>query len=149
MPIREIRVTPAAKDFGLPENSPACENGAVANNHPFRIGVLGSGKGSNFAAIASAVAAGTLPAEIAIVLSDVADAGILALARERGLPAQFIAPGKFRTKLEEDAGNLPQALKWYLAAQKVSVVPDALQPHIVDIQKKLGALMPVTPQKLY
>lgn len=52
-------------------------------------------------------------------------------------------------KLEEDAGNLPQALKWYLAAQKVSVVPDALQPHIVDIQKKLGALMPVTPQKLY
>ena len=91
------------KDFGLPENSPACENGAVANNQPFRIGVLGSGKGSNFAAIASAVAAGTLPAEIAIVLSDVADAGILDLARERNLPAQFIAPGKFRTKLEEDA----------------------------------------------
>jgi phosphoribosylglycinamide formyltransferase-1 len=69
----------------------------------FKIGVLGSGKGSNFVAIADAVAAGKIPAEIAIVLSDVEGAGILMHARERNLPAQFIAPGKFRTKLDEDA----------------------------------------------
>ncbi len=69
----------------------------------FRLGVLGSGKGSNFAALADACAAGQVPAEIAFVLSDVADAGILAHARQRGLPAQFIAPGKFRTKLDEEA----------------------------------------------
>jgi phosphoribosylglycinamide formyltransferase-1 len=37
------------------------------------------------------------------VLSDVEDAGILTHARARNLPAQFIAPGKFRTKLDEDA----------------------------------------------
>ena len=72
-------------------------------SNSFRLGVLGSGKGSNFVALADAVAAGKLPAEIAIVLSDVADAGILAHARERHLPAQFIAPGNFRTKLDEDA----------------------------------------------
>ncbi|HEY4415513.1 MAG TPA: phosphoribosylglycinamide formyltransferase [Verrucomicrobiae bacterium] len=71
--------------------------------HPFRIGVLGSGKGSNFLALAEAVTAGTIPAEIAIVLSDVADAGILAHAQTRNMPAQFIPPGKFRTKLDEDA----------------------------------------------
>src|SRR5215471_9023448 len=75
----------------------------VAVNSTFRIGVLGSGKGSNFVAIADAVAAGKIPAEIAIVLSDVETSGILVQARERKLPAQFIAPGKFRTKLEEDA----------------------------------------------
>ena len=69
----------------------------------FRIGVLGSGKGSNFVAIAEAIAAGKIPAEIAIVLSDVEHAGILTHARARQLPAQFIAPGKFRTKLDEDA----------------------------------------------
>jgi phosphoribosylglycinamide formyltransferase-1 len=40
---------------------------------------------------------------VAIVISDVADAGILAQARERGLRAEFIAPGKFRTKLDEGA----------------------------------------------
>lgn len=68
-----------------------------------RLGVLGSGKGSNFAAIAEACAAGQIPAEIAIVLSDVADAGILQRARERGIPGRIIVPGKFRTKLDEEA----------------------------------------------
>ncbi len=70
---------------------------------PFRLGVLGSGRGSNFVAIANAIAAGQVPAEIAIVLSDVENAGILEHARQRNLPARFIAPGKFRTKLEEEA----------------------------------------------
>jgi phosphoribosylglycinamide formyltransferase-1 len=69
----------------------------------FRIGVLGSGKGSNFVALAEACAAGQVPASIALVLSDVADAGILHHARQLEIPAQYIAPGKFRTKLEEDA----------------------------------------------
>ena len=72
-------------------------------NNPFRIGVLGSGKGSNFVAIADAIAAGKIPAEIAIVVSDVEQAGILARARERKIPAQFIPPGKFRTKLDDEA----------------------------------------------
>jgi phosphoribosylglycinamide formyltransferase-1 len=75
----------------------------VRDAKPFRLGVLGSGKGSNFAAIADACAAGKIPAEVAVVLSDVESAGILALARERKIPAQFIPPGKFRTKLEEGA----------------------------------------------
>ena len=73
------------------------------SDQPFRLGVLGSGKGSNFAAIADAITAGKIPAQIAIVLSDVAEAGILEHARQRRLPAQFIAPGKFRTKLDEEA----------------------------------------------
>lgn len=69
----------------------------------FRLGVLGSGKGSNFAAIADAVGVGKIPADIAIVASDIESAGILTLARQRNIPAQFIPPGKFRTKLDEDA----------------------------------------------
>ena len=70
---------------------------------PFRLGVLGSGQGSNFAAIADAIAASLIPATVAIVLSDVESAGILEHSRNRCLPARYIAPGKFRTKLEEDA----------------------------------------------
>ena len=54
-------------------------------------------------AIADACAAGLIPAEIAVVISDVEGAGILDRARERNLPAAFIAPGKFRTKLDEAA----------------------------------------------
>ena len=70
---------------------------------PFRLGILGSGKGSNMVAIAEAIRAGTVMAEIAVVLSDVPDAGILERARELGLKAEFIAPGRFRTKLDDEA----------------------------------------------
>jgi phosphoribosylglycinamide formyltransferase-1 len=75
-----------------------------------KLGILGSGKGSNFRAIADAIAAGALEAEVRIVLSDVADAGILALARERGYRAEFVAPGCFRTKLEPEAEQRVVAL---------------------------------------
>jgi phosphoribosylglycinamide formyltransferase 1 len=64
---------------------------------------LGSGKGSNFVAIADACAAGIIPATVAIALSDVADSGMLGHARQRNLPALHIPPGKYRTKLDEDA----------------------------------------------
>jgi len=75
----------------------------VTGERKFRLGVLGSGKGSNFVAIADAIAAGKVPAKIAIVLSDVADAGLLQHARQRNIPAKFIPPGTFRTKLDEEA----------------------------------------------
>lgn len=65
--------------------------------------MLGSGKGSNFVAMANAVAAEKIPAEIAVVLSDVESSGILSHAHEQTIPARFIPPGKFRTKLEEEA----------------------------------------------
>jgi phosphoribosylglycinamide formyltransferase-1 len=75
----------------------------MASLRTFRIGVLGSGKGSNFLAIAGACAAGSLPAQVVLVLSDVPEAGILERARERNIPARFIPPGKFRAKLDEEA----------------------------------------------
>jgi len=75
----------------------------VTSERSFRVGVLGSGKGSNFVAMAEACAAGSVPAEVALVLSDVAEAGILAHARERDIPARFLDPGKYRAKLDEVA----------------------------------------------
>ena len=69
----------------------------------FRIGVLGSGKGSNFVAIADACATGELAAEVAVVISDVEDAGILQHARDHALNAVYLPPGRFRTKLDEEA----------------------------------------------
>jgi phosphoribosylglycinamide formyltransferase-1 len=72
-------------------------------SHKLRLGVLGSGKGSNFRAIADAIAEGKLDAEIAIVISDVETAGILELARHRNLRAEFLAPGPFKTKLAPES----------------------------------------------
>jgi phosphoribosylglycinamide formyltransferase-1 len=66
------------------------------------LGILGSGKGSNCRAILENIRRGELAAECRIVVSDVADAGILDVAREFGVPSVFLAPGKFRTKLEPE-----------------------------------------------
>ena len=54
-------------------------------------------------AIAEGCRAGQVPGEVAIVLSDAEGAGILTRAIERGIHAECIAPGKFRTKLDEAA----------------------------------------------
>ena len=55
-----------------------------------RIGILLSGRGSNFEAIADNVAAGRLEAEIAAVISNRPEARGLQIARERNLPAMCI-----------------------------------------------------------
>jgi len=52
-----------------------------------RLGILISGRGSNFEAIADNVAAGTIDAEIAVAISNRAGARGLETARERGLNA--------------------------------------------------------------
>jgi len=65
--------------------------------------VLGSGKGSNFVAIAEAIDAGQIPARVALVLSDVPGAGILKHAADRGIPFRHLDPGGFRTKFDEAA----------------------------------------------
>ena len=55
-----------------------------------RLGILLSGRGSNFEAIADSVAGGTIDAEIAIVISNRPEARGLEAARQRGLPAVCI-----------------------------------------------------------
>ena len=66
-----------------------------------RLGILLSGRGSNFEAIADNVAAGRLQAEIAAVLSNREEARGLAIARERGLPALCI-PSKGLSREDYD-----------------------------------------------
>src|SRR5215475_5210769 len=67
-----------------------------------KLGILLSGRGSNFEAIADAVKSGRLQAEIAIVISNRADAPGLESARRRGLNAVLI-PSKGRAREEHDA----------------------------------------------
>jgi len=67
-----------------------------------RLGILGSGKGSNFAAILRAIQDGTLDAEVAIVISDVPGAGILKLAEDAGIPTYTLNEPKFRTRLSPE-----------------------------------------------
>ena len=68
-----------------------------------RLGILLSGRGSNFLAIADAISTGRLAeAEIAVVISNKADAPGLAAARERALKAVAIE-ARGRKRAEHDA----------------------------------------------
>src|SRR5215831_17012101 len=67
-----------------------------------KLGILLSGRGSNFEAIADSIQAKRLPAEIAIVISNRAHAPGLESARRRGLNARLIA-SKGRIREEHDA----------------------------------------------
>ena len=66
-----------------------------------RLGVLGSGHGTNFEEIAKKIASGEIRnAEIAVVISDVKDAPILEKAEKMGLKALYLPADDFKTKLE-------------------------------------------------
>ena len=65
------------------------------------LGILLSGRGSNFEAIADNIAAGRLDANIAVVISNRADAPGVESARRRGLNARVIA-SKGKAREEHD-----------------------------------------------
>jgi phosphoribosylglycinamide formyltransferase-1 len=67
-----------------------------------RLGVLGSGQGSNFVALARAIERDKIPAEIVWVGSDRAEAKILEHAKKLNLPRVVCRKSNFRTKLEPE-----------------------------------------------
>ena len=94
-----------------------------------RLGILLSGRGSNFIAIADAIRQGRLPgAEIAVVLSNLPDAAGLETARKLGLPAIAI-PSAGRKRAEHDAE-----------------VVAALQQHRVDLVCLAGYMRIISPE---
>ena len=97
----EIRILPL-----VPGRSTTSTVQRLAGDRPggrLRLGLLGSGEGSNFRAILDAIAAGRLEADVAVALSDRADAGVLELARAAGVPAIHVDGGPNPRRFDEAA----------------------------------------------
>lgn len=117
-----------------------------------KLGVLGSGKGSNFVAIAEAAQAGEIPVDIVQVLTDVPDAGIIERAKFFGIPAQYVSPAPFKNKLDGEAEQqYIQILKnagaeWIALAGFMRIVKknflDAFPNHVINIHPSLLPLFP-------
>jgi len=118
----------------------------------FRIGVLGSGNGSNCEAILKACESGRIHGRVAVVLSDVADALILERARKHGIPARFIGPSQFKTKFEPeleeeavrmllDAGVRFVALAGYMRVLKTPLL-HAFPGRIMNVHPSLLPAFP-------
>jgi phosphoribosylglycinamide formyltransferase-1 len=70
--------------------------------NPLRLGILGSGKGTNCRAILETIRSGKLSAQVQVIIADVLDAPILDIAREFSIPNIYLPPGHFRTRLEPE-----------------------------------------------
>jgi phosphoribosylglycinamide formyltransferase 1 len=112
-----------------------------------RLGILGSGKGSNCRAILESIRSGALVAEVRVVISDVFDAPILDIAREFSIPNAYLPPGGFRTRLEpqaevdlvrmlRDAGVELVALAGFMRVLKAPML-NAFPRRIVNIHPSL------------
>jgi phosphoribosylglycinamide formyltransferase-1 len=76
-----------------------------------RIGVLVSGRGSNLQAVIDNIGNGSLSAEIAVVISDQADAFALERARKHNIPAVHVSAKGYKGRREEYDGLLVQELR--------------------------------------
>jgi len=124
----------------------------VSGSGEFRIGVLGSGNGSNCEAILQACESGKIPGRVALVLSDVADALILERARKHSVAAEFIGSSRFKTKLEpereewavellREAGVQLVALAGYMRVVKAPMLR-AFAGRIVNVHPSLLPAFP-------
>ncbi|MDR2849692.1 MAG: phosphoribosylglycinamide formyltransferase [Verrucomicrobiota bacterium] len=68
-----------------------------------RIGVLGSGSGSNMQSVLDAIRDGALDAELRLVLSDVHGATILDRAQRHSIPCEWLDCAPYKTKLDGEA----------------------------------------------
>lgn len=74
----------------------------MSGHRPLRLGVLGSGRGSNFAAICRAIEQRSLHAEIGAVLADQPGARLLELGRQCGARTECIVPSTPRGRLDAE-----------------------------------------------
>ncbi len=113
-----------------------------------RLGVLGSGRGSNFVALAEAVKASQVAADFVLVGSDQADAKILDEAKERGVRTWVCAKGKYRTHLEAE---IERELANQLRAAGADLVVLAGYMRVVKVpllEKFSGAMINIHPSLL-
>lgn len=118
-------------------------------NPPLPIAVLGSGRGSNFLALAGAINKGEVNARVVLVASDLAQAPILQHATTMGLPTYTCRPGRFKTKLEPEieaelAGAIQEsgAALIVLAGYMRVLKPPLLQPFSGRILNIHPSLLP-------
>lgn len=82
-----------------------------------RVGILISGRGSNMVALVEAMRDGSIPAEPAVIVSNVPEAAGLDRARQWGIPAEVVDHKKIKPRATHEA-----AVMKVLRAQRVELV---------------------------
>ncbi|BCX11760.1 MAG: phosphoribosylglycinamide formyltransferase [Thermosynechococcus sp.] len=113
----EALVVPAA-----PENTPPCR--------PLRLGVLASGSGSNFAALAAAIAAGELAAQIQVLIYNNPNAFVAERAKQWQIPSVLLNHRHYPDRESLDAAIVEtlkaHAVEWVVMAGWMRIVTPVL-----------------------
>lgn len=117
-----------------------------------KIALFASGSGSNVQAIAEAVSAGAIPADIALIVCDKPDAYVIKRAESFGIPAFSFVPKSYESKAAFEAEIVQKlreaGVEWiFLAGYMRLIGPtllEAYQNRIVNIHP---SLLPAFPGK--
>ncbi|MGF1602558.1 MAG: phosphoribosylglycinamide formyltransferase [Thermosynechococcaceae cyanobacterium] len=112
---------------------------------PLKLGIMASGSGSNFAAIATAIANQALPAQVEVVIYNNPGAKVAARAKQQGMPTQLINHRDYNHREDFDR-DIVSALKaaevdWVIMVgwmrRATQVLVDAFPNRIVNIHPSL------------
>jgi formyltetrahydrofolate-dependent phosphoribosylglycinamide formyltransferase len=141
--IQILSLVPNRSTTGIIQKMTASESTPA----PLRLGVLGSGEGSNLRALIDAIDSGRLNARIVAAISDHEYSGFLEIARSRGLPAHAIDggphPRRFDNSAQQRAADILQneqvdvvVLTGFMKILKEPVL-DAFPGRIVNVHPSL------------
>jgi len=117
---------------------------------PLKIGVLASGNGSNLQALIDRSADGTLPAEVACVISNNAQAFVLERARRHGIPALHLDHRLFSSRENYDAALVETLHEYRVELLALAGFMRIITPVLIDafpnaIMNIHPALLPAFP----
>lgn len=113
--------------------------------YPLRLGIMASGTGSNFSAIAQAIDEGRLNAQISVVIYNNPNAGVVQRAEQRQIPACLLDHRKFETREALDQAIVETLndyqVNWVIMAgwmrRVTNVLIDAYRDRVMNIHPSL------------
>ena len=140
-----MRTNPAPADFTANLISPVISPSLLSLREPLRLGILGSGNGSNFEAIAKAIASGKLNAKIQVLIYNNPEAKVAVRAANWDVPAVLLNHRHFQSREDLDreiVRTLQQyQVEWVIMAGWMRIVTpvliDAFPNQIINIHPSL------------
>ena len=140
-----MRTNPAPADFTANLISPVISPNVLSPGEPLRLGILASGNGSNFEAVAEAIATGKLNAKIQVLIYNNPEAKVAVRAANWDVPAVLLNHRHFQSREDLDreiVRTLQQyQVEWVIMAGWMRIVTpvliDAFPNQIINIHPSL------------
>src|SRR6266545_257712 len=118
-----------------------------------RVGILASGRGSNFQALVEAAESGRLPVVMAVLISDRGAAPVLDIARAHGVEALFLDPKQYPTREAHEKAIMVTGATVHFSDEGMDTGPIVLQAAVPvlpnDTEETLSERIPTEEHRIY